>query len=190
MRFQKIINTGTIVKELMSSHIRPGDTVLDCTVGNGYDTLNLSSLVGSKGKVYGFDIQKQAIDMTKAFLERNSSIDNVSLIHDSHENIDQYINDKLSFIVYNLGYLPKGDKAIKTNSISTINSIKKALNLLGHNGLLLVTVYVGHAGGPEEKQALEQLFSELDQKEFNVLKYDFINQSNYPPILYCLEKCK
>lgn len=190
MRFNKIINTGTIVKELMVSNIKDGDIVLDATAGNGYDTLILSSLVGPKGRVYGFDIQNIAIELTREFLDENSSLDNVILINDSHEYIDKYINKKLSFIIYNLGYLPKGDKSIKTNSKSTINSIKKALELLDINGLLVVTVYVGHEGGPEEKEALEDLFLRLDQKSYNVLKYDFINQANDPPILYCIEKAE
>lgn len=188
MSFNKIINTGAIVKDLMVAHIKAGDTVLDATVGNGHDTLILSNLVGPSGRVYGYDIQKVAIDLTKEFLNENSSLDNVTLINDSHEYIDQFINKKLSFIVYNLGYLPKGDKSIKTNSKSTINSIKKALNLLEPKGLLVVTVYVGHAGGPEEKGALEDLLTSLDQKLYGVLKYDFINQANNPPILYCIEK--
>ncbi len=188
MSYHKIINTGEIVKDLIENHVKPGDIVLDCTVGNGNDTLFLSKMVGSEGKVYGFDIQKKAIKSTKELLTKENSIENVVLFNDSHENIHQYIDEKLTFIIYNLGYLPKGDKSIKTNSISTINSIKQALELLDYNGLLVVTVYVGHADGPEEKQALEGLFLTLDQKSFNVLKYDFINQSNNPPVLFCLEK--
>lgn len=190
MSFKKIINTGTIVRDLMASYVKAGDEVLDATVGNGYDTLTLSNLVGPEGRVYGFDIQKKAIELTKEFLNNKSSGHNVLLINDSHEYIDQYIKNKLSFIVYNLGYLPKGDKSIKTNSKSTVASIKKALDLLEPNGLLVVTVYVGHAGGPEEKEALEDLFISLDQKLYSVLKYDFINQSNNPPILYCVEKAE
>ncbi len=188
MRFQNIINTGVIVSNLINSFVKPGDKVLDCTAGNGNDTLALANAVGPQGMVYGFDIQAKAIERTKELLIENNSIDNVILINDSHENIHLYIDEKLKFIIYNLGYLPKGDKSIKTNSLSTINSIKRAIELLDYNGILVVTVYVGHVGGLDEKQALENLFLTLNQKEFNVLKYDFINQSNNPPILYCLEK--
>ena len=37
--------------------VAPGDTVVDATCGNGYDTLYLASLVGPQGQVYAFDIQ-------------------------------------------------------------------------------------------------------------------------------------
>ena len=42
-----------------------GDIVVDATVGNGNDTLKLSNAVGGKGKVYGFDIQMEAINSAK-----------------------------------------------------------------------------------------------------------------------------
>lgn len=165
-----------------------GDTILDCTVGNGQDTLLLAKLVGPTGNVYGFDIQEVAINNTKKLLEETGIKTNVKLFLDSHEHIDKYIHKNLNFIVYNLGYLPGGDKDIKTTPDSTIKSIKKALKLLKDNGVLLVTVYPGHKGGMEEKLSVEELFSNLDQKEFHVLKYEFINQINHPPILYFIEK--
>jgi tRNA A58 N-methylase Trm61 len=188
MKFKSIINTNTIVKELMLNNIKRGSNVLDCTVGNGNDTFLLAKLVGTTGKVYGFDIQSQAIDNTCKLLGDSGLRDIVTLIKDSHEFIDKYIDEKLSFIIYNLGYLPKGDKSIKTNSVSTIRSVEKALKLLDNNGLLVLTVYTGHEGGMEEKDVLEEFFTKLNQKEFNVLKYDFINQVNNPPLLYCVEK--
>ena len=45
--------------------MKPGYIALDCTVGNGNDTILLAHLVGEKGKVYGFDIQSIAIEITK-----------------------------------------------------------------------------------------------------------------------------
>ena len=188
MKFKSIINTNTLVKELMINNIKEGSVVLDCTVGNGNDTSLLAKLVGVNGKVYGFDIQSQAINNTTKLLNNLGLIDRVILIKDSHEFIDKYIDETLSFIVYNLGYLPKGNKAIKTNSISTIRSVELALKLLDNNGLLIITVYTGHEGGLDEKDVLEKFLINLNQKEFNVLKYDFINQVNNPPLLYCVEK--
>ena len=190
MKFKSIINTNTLVKELMYNNIEEGSVVLDCTVGNGNDTFLLAKLVGLNGKVYGFDIQDQAINNTAKLINDSDLGGRVILIKDSHEFIDKYIDERLSFIIYNLGYLPKGDKTIKTNCTSTIISVKKALELLDDNGLLVITVYIGHEGGLDEKEALEEIFTKLNQKEFNVLKYAFINQVNNPPFLYCVEKSK
>ena len=188
MRFKKIINVNSIVKSLMLNYVNEGDIVADCTVGNGNDTVALAELVGDSGKVYGFDIQETAIKLTASLLYQKELESRVVLVNDGHEEIDKYIDCKLDFVIYNLGYLPKGDKTIKTRKETTIESIRKALKLLNNNGLILITVYVGHKGGLDEKVAIENLFASLNQKEYNVLKYDFINQINYPPILYGVER--
>lgn len=173
---------------MFKAHIRDGDVVLDATVGNGNDTLDLARLVGSKGKVYGFDIQDMAIKNTKKLLTKNNQLENVILINDNHINIDKYIDEPLNLAIYNLGYLPKGDKNLKTDASSTVISVSKALDLLKKNGILIITSYIGHPGGLEEKEALEQMLISLNQKEYNVLKNEFINQQNFPPLLYIVEK--
>lgn len=188
MRFKELVNTLKISNDIMDKHVVEGDIVLDCTVGNGNDTLRLAKLVGDKGKVYGFDIQNIALEITSELLACEELDNRVELIRDSHESIDLYINDKLDFVIYNLGYLPKGDKNIKTETSSTLISLKKSLDLLNKNGIILITSYVGHEGGLDEKDAIENLLSELDQNNYNVIKYKFINQRNYPPILYGVEK--
>ena len=188
MRFKHFVNPVEIVKKIMNYYIEEGYIVLDCTVGNGNDTIDLARLVGKSGKVYGFDIQEKAILHTQRKLAQLNLDNNVELINDGHENIDKYIDDKLDFIVYNLGYLPGGDKSIKTKSSTTIESLKKSLLLLRNNGLLLITCYIGHDGGKDEKDAVENLLKSLDQNEYNVLQFNFINQKNNPPILYGVEK--
>lgn len=188
MSFKHFINQIQIAKKIMSRYVSKGDIVADCTVGQGNDTLFLAKLVGQTGKVYGFDIQSIAIDITKKKLIQENLIENVVLVNDGHENIDNYINEKIDFIIYNLGYLPKGNKEIKTNAITTLKSVEKSLNLLKNNGLLLITCYTGHEGGLLEKEAVKKFLKNLDQKKYNVLEFNFINQKNNPPILYGIEK--
>lgn len=188
MRFKHFINPVETVKKIMTYYVEKGQIVLDCTVGNGNDTLFLADLVGETGKVYGFDIQYKAISIAKSKILERDLEKRVILINDGHENIDKYIEQKIDFVVYNLGYLPNGDKTVKTNPITTLESIKKALVLLNSNGLLLVTCYTGHRGGLEEKKAVENFFKSLNQKEYSVLEFNFMNQQNNPPILYGVEK--
>lgn len=188
MRFKEIINTLDIAKDIISKHVKEGNIVLDCTVGNGNDTILLAKQVGDTGIVYGFDIQKKALDITFESLTCENINNRVILIEDGHENIDLYIKEKLDFVIYNLGYLPKGDKSIRTKKDTTLISLEKSLNLLNNNAVILITCYVGHEGGLEEKNVVEEFLSHLDQKIYNVIKYDFINQRNYPPILYGVEK--
>ena len=43
---------------------------IDATMGKGNDTLLLARLAGEQGQVLAFDIQKEALDMTKGAFER------------------------------------------------------------------------------------------------------------------------
>lgn len=180
----------TITKKIIKGYVKIGHTVLDCTVGNGKDTLLLASSVGKSGKVYGFDIQASAIKNTKSLLKKNNiDIDSrIVLIQDGHEHIDKYLKEEVDFVIYNLGYLPGGNKAIITKAETTLLSLEKSLRLLKPRGILLITVYIGHEGGIHEHLAVEEYLAELDQREYSVLKNEFINQKNNPPLLYIIEK--
>jgi ubiquinone/menaquinone biosynthesis C-methylase UbiE len=177
-----------MARKIMALSIKNGDCVIDCTVGNGYDTLFLAKNVGLKGKVYGFDIQDTAIKSTKEKLIKENLYDRVILINDGHENLQKYVQEKVKLVVFNLGYLPNGDHNITTKPSTTLEGIKSSLNVLNDNGIILITSYTGHKGGIEEKDAIEEFLKELNQKKFNVLRFDFINQVNNPPILYGVEK--
>lgn len=183
-----IDNALNISKDFMDKVIKKGDIVVDATVGNGNDTLYMAGLVGDKGKVYGFDIQKEAIAKTKQLLKEKGVYSRVKLINDGHENMDKYIKEKVKLIVFNLGFLPGGDKSIITRPDTTLKAIKRSLNLLVDNGLLLVVSYSGHSGGLEEAEAVKSYLSSLNQQEYNVLQSKFINQINNPPVLYGIEK--
>ena len=52
----------------LETRLKNGDSVLDATAGNGYDTLKAAKLVQPNGNVVAIDIQKQAIEATKAKL--------------------------------------------------------------------------------------------------------------------------
>lgn len=172
---------------IFNQFIKEGDIVLDATCGNGYDSLTLAKLVGEEGFVYAFDIQEIAIESTRRLIDDNKLSDRVELILDSHENIDKYIDKKLDFVVYNLGYLPQGDKRIRTNYQSTITSIKKALDFMKSGAILLITLYRGHDGGLEEYDRVREFAEKLDQKKFNSFQFNHINQKNYPPISIGIE---
>lgn len=176
--------------ELLKNHISPGDYVVDATVGNGHDTVKLAQLVGQTGTVFGFDIQEQAIEETKKKLLLTGLTEQVKLYHLGHEKLNEIIDDsvKLSAIVFNLGYLPKGDKSIITQSKTTIEALNQGLKRLRKSGLILLMIYHGHPGGAEEKNAVLDYVKDLPQKDYNVLQYGFINQKNTPPFLIVVEK--
>lgn len=95
---------------------------IDFTMGNGHDTLFLSKVAK---QVYSFDIQQEALNNTKKLIE---DTDNVNLILASHENFDCYVKN-FDVGIFNLGYLPNGDHQITTMADSSLQAIKKQLNI-------------------------------------------------------------
>lgn len=168
--------------------LKPGDTAVDCTAGNGNDTDFLCEIVKDKGRVYAFDIQEKALLSTKRKLEASGNIKIVKLIKDGHENLDKYIRENIKAAVFNLGYLPGESHIITTKSETTLEAVKKLLKLLYRNGVIIINIYHGHEEGRVEKEALYKLCSKLNQRKYNVFKAQFINQVNCPPELLVIER--
>lgn len=179
-----------INKLYLEQVISKGDVVVDATMGNGYDTKYLAQKVGESGFVYSFDIQEAAIKSTKKKLVKENLEDRVKLILDGHENMDKYIEGKVSCVLFNLGYLPRCEHMIITKPNTTIKAIKHSLNLLKPHGVISIAIYTGHHGGMEERNSVYEFVKSLDQSEFNVLECGFINQINNPPQLVLIEKKK
>ncbi len=47
---------------LVGPFVFEGMTAVDCTVGNGHDTLFLAEAAGPGGRVYGFDVQPRPLN--------------------------------------------------------------------------------------------------------------------------------
>lgn len=167
----------------MEEHIQPGDICIDATMGNGNDTLLLSQLCGPTGHVYAFDIQKQALDATKKRLLEADVAENYQLILDSHTNMESYVEkDSVSCIVFNFGYLPGGDHTKATKSQTSIQALNIALSLLKKKGQLSLCIYSGGDSGFEELDAILDWLKALDPKKYLVIKTDYYNRPNNPPI--------
>lgn len=175
-------------KKLLKEVIDKNSIVVDATAGNGNDTLFLAKT--SAKKVFAFDVQNQAITNTNDLLEKNNLADKCKVILDSHENFDKYIKENIQAVVFNLGYLPNADHTITTQAETTLNTINKFITRLNVGGRIVIVVYWGHENGKVEKDTLLKELSKLDQKEIEVLVYQFINQKNNAPFVIALEKKK
>ncbi|WP_339063137.1 class I SAM-dependent methyltransferase [Tepidibacillus marianensis] len=184
MSFLSIIQYG---KELIKERVKDGDTVIDATCGNGYDSVFLAELVGRYGKVFGFDIQEEAIIHTNQYLSEKKLNDRVQCIMDNHANIIKWINEPIQAAIFNLGYLPGSDKRVTTQGETTIQALTSILGLLANNGIVVLIIYTGHDQG-KEARIIEKWLQNLSQKEFSVLKVSFINQLHDAPYLLAVEK--
>ena len=180
----------TLQKSFILSHLREGDTCADFTMGNGHDTLFLSTTVGERGKVYAFDIQESALESTRARLEAEGAPKNYTLIKDSHSNLGLYIKEKIKAGMFNLGYLPgSGNKALTTMRETTIPAVMGAIDLLDAKSILLIAIYPGHEEGDAEGKALEEIFNKIDRHAISVMKVKIIN-SPTSPYFFVLENGK
>ncbi len=168
--------------------IKEGDTVVDATAGNGFDTLFLAQKVGPQGNVYAFDIQENALAVTADILRENKISNRVTLIGESHTCISEHINVPLAAAAYNLGYLPGGDHSIVTRAHTTCESIKQALALLNPGGLITITLYPGHPEGRREKEMLIPFCENLSPSEYTALHTERLNRQTPPPELLIIQK--
>ena len=178
---------------LLESALKPGDIAIDCTMGNGKDTLFLANLVGERGHVFAFDIQAGAIDNTGKLLEQNGiTTGGVTLIQTGHESLREFIPAealaKCKAAVFNLGYLPGGDKQICTEADTTIAAIDALLSTIAPGGLIVLVVYPGHPQGEREAAELLAYCESVPREAANVVVYRILNNPAQPPFVIAFEK--
>ncbi len=175
----------TFAHQFWEKILNPGDWAIDATCGRGRDTLKLAACVGPSGGVIALDIQKEAIEATRAAIEGHSQ---VHLFHASHEAYPLLCHENpIKLIVYNLGYLPGGDKNLTTHVETTLLSIERGLELLVEGGAMCITCYPGHPEGALELKAL--LDMPLDTSRFQVTHYAKQERPLAPSVLIILKKC-
>jgi tRNA G37 N-methylase Trm5 len=171
----------SLQKQFILRHLKEGDTAVDFTMGNGYDTVFLSKTVGETGTVVAFDIQEAALTSTEQNLRKNDCPDNWRLICASHDRAPEFIKDKIKAGMFNLGYLPgAGKKELTTKRSSTLPAVKSAIEMLGEDSILLVAVYPGHPEGAAEGEELTQYFSTISRFKYSIAQFRMVNSPESP----------
>ena len=199
-----ITKTTGWVMDILSHYVREGDAVIDATMGNGHDTVALARLVGAEGRVFAFDVQEQALANTEALLRRIDEQEEsagggklrrrVQLILDSNVNLRRYVEQSadepraVAAALFNLGYLPGGDKSITTTGEETLHAASEALETVKPDGLVAMVLYSGHEQGAKEKELLLQWAERLPAKEYHVAYVSMWNQKKHPPELLLVTK--
>lgn len=165
------------------SQVKEGDICIDATMGNGNDTLLLSQLCGVTGQVLAFDIQQQAVEATARRLKEAQAPANYQLLLESHTNMEQHAKpETVNCIVFNFGYLPGGDHMLATQGETSIQALSQALTLLKKGGMISLCIYSGGDSGFEERDQILAWLKELDSHRYLVIKSDYYNRPNNPPI--------
>ena len=167
----------------IEEQVKEGDICIDATMGNGNDTLLLSRLAGPDGQVLAFDIQEQALQAARQKLLRENAPANYTLFLESHTHMADHVKpDSVSCIVFNFGYLPGGDHSLATRSETSIQALEQSLTLLKKGGLLSLCIYSGGDSGFEERDALLTWLKKLDSHNYLVIRSDYYNRPNNPPM--------
>lgn len=160
---------------------------IDATCGNGNDTEFLCSL--GFDHVLAFDIQPRAIDATRQRLER-AGFKNATLLCKSHRQIETEViarNRRINCAMFNLGYLPRGDKAVTTQAESTLAAISQSMNNLADTGIITVLCYPGHPNGAFERDQLRATFDNL-QSPWSLDIHHSESATQSTPVLYVLRR--
>lgn len=180
-----------MAQEIVRSTVQAGETVVDATLGNGHDALFLAKLVGEQGMVLGFDVQQEAIDSSnKKLLEEGITSENFEFYCEGHQLLGQRVESKLAAVMFNLGYLPRADKAVITTAETTLPALEQALERLRSKGVLTVMCYPGHEGGDVEAEAVIEWSSQLPRESYRVMRYGMVNAPNNPAFLIAIEKVR
>ena len=189
MKRISLVNTA---HDLIRDILRPGDIAIDATVGNGHDTLFLAEQVGPSGRVYGFDIQQAAIDSTREKFRQNELSDCLTLLHASHADMDEKVpadlHGKIRVIMFNLGYLPGGDKSVITLTDSTLAALTAASRILAVNGIITLLAYPGHQGGDLETDQVKIWCERLNPEQFKVSTIYSTAHKESAPRLFVISK--
>lgn len=175
-------------RELLSSE----DCAIDATCGNGHDALFLARC--GPARIHAIDIQQAALEKTEALIRADlgeESLKKISFHQQCHSSFPNEIPaGSVALVVYNLGYLPHGDKTVTTMTSTTIQSLQAALELLQEGGVVSVTCYPGHLEGEREEAELLAFSAKLAPSLWSCCHHRWINRNSAPSLLLIQRKLR
>ncbi|MEZ6033636.1 MAG: FAD-dependent oxidoreductase [Planctomycetaceae bacterium] len=169
--------------------VRPGDTVVDATAGNGNDTQMLATLVGSEGRTIAIDIQPTAIAATSLRLQK-SGLHAELFCADHAPELERLKSSgiRATAVMFNLGYLPGSNHLIVTEGLSTLAAIRSASELLAPGGVITIIAYRGHPGGEAEAVLVEQWIAQMPEECFETSQIEGDSNNITSPVLFLIRK--
>ena len=160
----------------IAATLAPGDIAVDATAGNGHDSEFLARRVGADGRVIAFDVQQAALEATRHRLAQSGLGGRVTLVNACHSTLAEHVAglapQGIQAAMFNLGFLPGGDKALTSQPVTTVAAIVAALRLLGETGIASIMAYRGHAGGQKETRSVAEYIGQLSASDFAAERFD------------------
>jgi Putative rRNA methylase len=178
--------------------LNTGECAIDATCGNGHDSLVLSKLLfpndlnKNGSKLFVIDCQIEAIQCTKEQLKKNLTLDcleTIQFFHQCHSSFPLEIQPhSIKLIVYNLGYLPGGNKQLTTTLSTTVQSLKSAIPLIHQGGVISITCYPGHPEGKIEELGVLDFITSLNPQEWSCCTHRWMNRKKSPSLVMLQKK--
>ena len=169
-----------VAKLWVSQFLKPGGVAVDATVGLGRDCEFLASIVGRSGRVYAFDVQSEAIRISKQRLVEKELDSIVQFFHESHTGIER-IHGPINAAMFNLGYLPHNKSGPQTGPPDSIDAIRSCCTRLEVGGVVTIVVYSGHEGGENETAEVIKFVEQLCPQEFQTSRFCYETSLAHPP---------
>jgi len=183
-------NARYLAADYIRRTLREGDTAIDATMGNGGDTQMLARLVGKTGRVYGFDVQEEAVRRTRERLTQAGLLERTTLLHSGHERMEELVKEAPRAVMFNLGWLPGAPHQVTTRVETTLAAVDAAARMIVPGGIVTVCIYPGHEEGRRELDALLAYAAGLDIRAYNVLHHRFLCAPENTPQLILIQKNK
>ena len=163
---------------------------VEATAGNGHEPVCLATCGGPQGRVVAIDLQSEAIQRTRDRIDE-SGFQNVLYFESSHINLPSIVAEEdhrsVGAVMFNLGYLPSGDKSVITQTSTTILAIQAALNIIRPGGIVSVLAYPGHSGGDAEASAVVKFAGSLYSEKYRVTVTQANNAAHSPVLVQVVE---
>jgi methylase of polypeptide subunit release factors len=182
------MKTTLVAQNYWKEILQKGEIAIDATLGNGHDTIFLAKVLEGSGAIFAYDVQANALRNAKMNFEgalTDKERASITLIHGSHEH---FLQPSAKLIVYNLGYLPGGDKKITTLKESTLKSLKHGATVVQPKGALSIMCYPGHPEGAEEERQILEWARLLNPQLWDVCFHQWINRKEAPSFLLIRRK--
>ncbi|MBK5936411.1 MULTISPECIES: class I SAM-dependent methyltransferase [Halorhodospira] len=135
-----------------------GGRAVDATAGNGHDACFLAAQTNPGGSILVIDLQWDALQNTRARLAARGHLPACHLVQADHRHLAGLTppdwHGSVDSVMFNLGYLPGGDRSVTTHPERTRPALDAARQLLRPGGLISVIAYRGHPGGPDEARCV------------------------------------
>jgi predicted methyltransferase len=177
-----------VAQSAIADVLRPGSLAIDGTMGNGHDTLFLARCVAPGGRVLAFDVQPAALDTTRRRLLDAGLEGLVELRQVGHQHLISCLPagwfGRVDAVMFNLGYLPGGDRSIVTSGATTTRALAAALEVMSGGGRLSVMLYRHHADARPEVDAVQHWLSGLSDS-WAISRHD-----SPGPVLYVVHRTR